>query len=47
MDAEIHCSSIHAEVLAETAEIDVQMLFAALAKQDVRHKELVEKALES
>ena len=47
MDAELHCSSIHAEVLAETAEIDVQMLFSALAKQDVRHKELVEKALES
>jgi rubrerythrin len=47
MDAEDQCSSIHAEVLAQTAEIDVQLLFSALAKQDVRHKELLEKALRS
>jgi rubrerythrin len=47
MDAEIQCSSIHAEVLAQTAEIDVQLLFSALAKQDVRHMELLEKALRS
>jgi hypothetical protein len=47
MDAEDQCSSIHAEVLAQTAEIDVQLLFSALAKQDVRHKELLEKALAS
>jgi rubrerythrin len=45
MEAEEHCSTIHAEVLAESAEIDVQMLFSALAKQDVRHKEILEKAL--
>jgi rubrerythrin len=45
--AEDHCSAIHAEVLAESAEIDVQLLFTALAKQDVRHKELLEKALAS
>ena len=47
MEAEHHCSSIHAEVLAETAEIDVQMLFSALAKQDVRHKTMLEQALAS
>jgi hypothetical protein len=45
MEAEDHCSAIHAEVLAESAEIDVQLLFAALAKQDVRHKQMLEKAL--
>ncbi len=45
MEAELHCSSIHAEVLAETAEIDVQMLFSALARQDVRHKTMLERAL--
>jgi rubrerythrin len=45
MEAEHHCSSIHAEVLAESAEIDVQLLFSALAKQDVRHKEILQKAL--
>jgi len=45
MEAEGHCSAIHAEVLAESAEIDVQLLFSALAKQDVRHKEILEKAL--
>ena len=47
MNAEHHCSSIHAEVLAQTAEIDVQLLFSALAKQDVRHKAMLEKALAS
>jgi rubrerythrin len=47
MEAEHHCSSIHAEVLAETAEIDVQMLFSALARQDVRHKTMLEQALAS
>ena len=47
MEAEEHCSSIHAEVLAESAEIDVQLLFSALAKQDVRHKEILEQALVS
>ena len=47
MEAENHCSSIHAEVLAQTAEIDVQMLFSALAKQDVRHKTMLEQALAS
>jgi rubrerythrin len=47
MNAEDHCSAIHAEVLAESAEIDVQLLFAALAKQDVRHKEILQKALAS
>lgn len=47
MEAEEHCSSIHAEVLAQTAEIDVQMLFSALAKQDVRHKTMLEQALAS
>jgi rubrerythrin len=47
MEAEVHCSSIHAEVLAQTAEIDVQMLFSALAKQDVRHKTMLEQALAS
>jgi rubrerythrin len=45
MDAEDVCSSIHAEVLAETGDIDVQLLFSALAKQDVRHKELLGTAL--
>ena len=47
MQAEHHCSSIHAEVLAETAEIDVRLLFSALAQQDVRHKEMLEQALVS
>ena len=47
MKAEEQCSSIHAEVLAESAEIDVQLLFSALAKQDVRHKEILQKALAS
>jgi hypothetical protein len=45
MQAEYLCSAIHAEVLAETAEIDVQMLFWALAKQDVRHEQLLKGAL--
>jgi rubrerythrin len=45
MEAEDRASAIHAEELAETAEIDVQMLFWSLARQDVRHKELLEKAL--
>ena len=47
MAAEEHCSSIHAEVLAESAEIDVQLLFSALARQDVRHKEILAMALAS
>jgi rubrerythrin len=47
MEAEFHCSSVHAEVLAQTAEIDVQMLFSALAQQDVRHKTMLEQALAS
>ena len=47
MDAERRCGSIHAEVLAHSAEIDVQVLFWSLARQDVQHKELLEKALVS
>ena len=47
MAAEEHCSSIHAEVLAESAEIDVQLLFSALARQDVRHKEILQTAIAS
>jgi rubrerythrin len=47
MEAEYHCSSIHAEVLAESAEIDVQLLFSALARQDIRHKTLLEMAITS
>jgi rubrerythrin len=44
IDAEGRCDALHAEELARTAEIDVQLLFSALASQDVRHKELLEKA---
>ncbi len=44
MQAEERCSAIHAEVLARTAEIDVQMLFWSLARQDVHHKQLLETA---
>ncbi len=45
MEAEDRCASIHAEELAETAEIEVRMLFWSLARQDVRHKEMLERAL--
>jgi rubrerythrin len=45
MEAEKRCASIHAEELASSAEIDVQMLFWSLSKQDVRHKELLERAI--
>ncbi len=45
MDAENRCASIHAEELASSADIDVQMLFWSLSKQDVRHKELLERAI--
>jgi hypothetical protein len=38
--------SIHAEELARSSEPDIQNLFAALAQQDVRHRELIQKALE-
>lgn len=38
--------SIHAEELARSSEPDVQNLFAALAQQDVRHRELIQRALE-
>jgi rubrerythrin len=47
MVAEDRCASIHAEELASSAEIDVQMLFWSLSKQDVRHKELLERAIVS
>jgi len=42
MDAELRCGGIHAEELAQSAESDVQVLFHALAKQDVHHKDLLE-----
>jgi rubrerythrin len=42
IDAEHRCSAIHAEELARTAEIDVQLLFSALARQDVHHGSLLE-----
>ena len=45
MEAENRCASIHAEELASIAEIDVQMLFWSLSKQDVRHKELLQRAI--
>jgi rubrerythrin len=45
MEAEDRASAIHAEELSESAEIDVQMLFSSLARQDVRHKEMLEKVL--
>lgn len=38
--------SIHAEELARSAEPDVQKLFASLSQQDVRHRELIQRALE-
>ena len=41
IEAEYRCESLHAEVLAQTAEIDVQILFTSLAKQDRRHEELL------
>ena len=47
MDVERRCSVVHAEELAQSAEIDVQVLFWALARQDVHHKTLLEKALAS
>lgn len=47
MDVERRCAAVHAEELAQTAEIDVQVLFWALARQDVHHKSLLEKALAS
>ena len=37
--------SVHAEQLARSAEPDVQKLFAALAEQDARHRELIQNAL--
>ena len=46
IDAEHRASVLHAEVLARSAEIDVQMLFHSLAKQDVHHKQLLEKVAE-
>jgi rubrerythrin len=46
MDAESRCGSIHAEELARSAESDVRVLFHALAKQDVHHKELLETVAE-
>jgi rubrerythrin len=42
IDAEHRCGAIHAEELARTAEIDVQLLFSALARQDVHHRSLLE-----
>lgn len=39
-------TSLHAEELARSSEPDIQKLFAALAQQDGRHRELIQKALE-
>lgn len=41
IEAERRAGVIHAEVLARSAEIDVQMLFWALARQDVHHEALL------
>ncbi|HQR30545.1 MAG TPA: hypothetical protein PLL32_09050 [Anaeromyxobacteraceae bacterium] len=41
IEAERRAGVIHAEVLARTAEIEVQMLFWALARQDVHHEALL------
>ncbi len=41
IEAERRAGVIHAEVLARTADIDVQMLFWALARQDVHHEALL------
>jgi rubrerythrin len=38
--------SIHAEELARSAAPEVHKLFASLSQQDVRHRELIQKALE-
>jgi rubrerythrin len=38
--------SLHAEELARSSEPDIQKLFAALAQQDGRHRELIQRALE-
>jgi rubrerythrin len=41
IEAERRAGVIHAEVLARTTEIEVQMLFWALARQDVHHEALL------
>lgn len=41
VEAERRAGVIHAEVLARTTEIEVQMLFWALARQDVHHEALL------
>jgi rubrerythrin len=44
-DMERRFGSVHAEELAKVADPDVQRLFAALAKQDGLHRELIVRAL--
>ena len=44
IEAERHAGVIHAEVLARSTEIEVQMLFWALARQDVHHEALLRSA---
>jgi hypothetical protein len=44
---ENRCGAIHAEDLARSASPEVRGFFAALARQDAIHKELLEQALDS
>jgi rubrerythrin len=44
-EMELRFGSVHAEQLARSAEPEIQKLFAALADQDARHRELIQIAL--